>query len=143
VLAVGTAIVVLSVSGVAWAYWTTGGSGTGSARVVAVAPGLRLRAITSNALWPGTSTAVGITADNASATALHVSRIHLVGITADDAHADCAVADFSMIDTPVDAVVPPHTKGFALITASLAYANTSVDQSACQGATLTLSITSD
>ncbi len=142
-LAVGTAVAVLAVSGVAWAYWTTAARGTGSAQVVADAPRLTLHASTTGQLLPGTSVPVSITADNVSSTALQVGRVELVGITADPDHTGCAVADFSMTDIVLDRTVPPHTKAFPLTSAALSYADTAVDQSACQGATLTLSISSD
>lgn len=141
--AVGVGAVVLAGSGVAWAFWTSSGGGTGSARVADTAPAVTLHASTSGALLPGTAIPVQFSADNPSPAGLRVSSVHLVAITADEAHAGCAVSDFSMADVTIGQVVPPRSTGFALTgTGVLQYADTASDQSACIGATLTLSISS-
>jgi hypothetical protein len=143
-LASGAAAAVLASGGVAFGYWSTTGAGTGTASVANTAQTLSLHASTSGVLSPGGSLGVFFTVDNAGSTSLRVGTVHLNGITADSAHAGCSVADFSMVDVAEDQLIPASGTAIALGTpGSLAYADTSVDQSACKGATLTLSVSSD
>lgn len=143
-IASGTAFVVLTGGGVAFAYWTTSGSGSGTATVATNSQTLVLHATTTGALSPGSSVPVAFSADNASSTSLQVGTVHLVSVTADTAHADCTVTDFSMADVPENQMIPAHSTGVALAAqGTLVYADTSVDQSACKGATLTLNVSSN
>ncbi|MGI8665300.1 MAG: hypothetical protein ACR2N4_04620 [Jatrophihabitans sp.] len=138
-----TAAVVLATSGVAYGYWTTSGSGSGTARVAA-AQTLSLHASTVGALSPGGSLAVFFTVDNPGPTGLRVGTVHLAGVTADSEHRPCSVADFAMADVLQDQTIPANSAAVALATSGLlVYADTSHDQSACKGATLTLHVTSD
>lgn len=142
-IASGTAAAVLAGSGVALAYWTTSGSGSGTASVASAASTLTLHAATSGTLSPGGSLAVSFTADNGSSTSLQVGTVHLVSVTADAEHADCVVADFSMADVLEDQTIAANSTAVALAnSATLVYADTSLDQSACKGATLTLNVSS-
>jgi len=140
----GTTAAVLACGGVAFAYWTTSGSGSGTAVVGSSAPTLTLHASTTGLLAPGTSVGVSFTADNPSASGLRVGTVHLVSVTADSAHTGCSVADFSMADVTADQTIAAHGTAVPLTaTGSLVYADTAVDQSGCMGATLTLSVSSN
>ncbi|MDQ2959116.1 MAG: hypothetical protein M3Y42_19435 [Actinomycetota bacterium] len=143
-IASGTAAVVLAGSGVAFAYWTTSGSGSGTATVATSAQTLVLHASTSGTLSPGGSLAVFFSADNGSSGSLQVGTVRLVSITADSEHAGCSVADFSMADVAENQTIAANSTAVALsASGTLVYADTSVDQSACKGATLTLDVSSN
>ncbi len=69
--------------------------------------------------------------------------MHLAGITVDGAHAACVTADFTMADVTENHQVPAEATTEVLPNnGSLVYANTSVSQDACKGATLTLTFSS-
>jgi hypothetical protein len=68
-------------AGIAYAYFSTSGSGTASA-TVGTNSALTLHGSTSGSLYPGTSTTVTFTADNPSSGHQQVGTIHLVSIVA-------------------------------------------------------------
>lgn len=132
---------VLTVSGVAWGFWTTTGTGTGQATVARTAPELTLHATVGGELLPGANLPVAFTADNPTPTDLQVGTIHLDSVTPD--RSGCDPGDFSLADVRIDQTVPGHRTGYQLSgTGVLHYANTALDQSACIGAQVTLSISS-
>ncbi len=143
-IASGVAATVLAAGGVAFAYWTTSGSGTGTASVATSAQTLTLHASTTGTLSPGGALAVFFSADNGSNTSLEVGTVQLDSVSADSEHPGCLVADFSMASVPQKQTIAANSTNVALNTAgSLRYADTTVDQSACKGATLTLHISSN
>jgi hypothetical protein len=69
--------------------------------------------------------------------------VHVESIAADSGHASCATADFTMADVTENHQVPAGATADALPNnGSLVYANTAVNQDACKGATLTLTLSS-
>jgi hypothetical protein len=128
----------------AFAYWTTTGSGTGSASVATANGVLVLHGTAPTDLYPGGQSEVTFTADNAGATNLFVGTIHLDSVAADAGHVTCDTADFSMADVVSNTMVPATTSGHALTgTGTLVYANTAVNQDGCKGADLTLTLSSN
>jgi hypothetical protein len=128
----------------AFAYWTTSGAGTGSASVADDNGTLVLHGTAPTDLFPGGQSNVTFTADNAGATNLFVGTIHLESVTADAGHATCDTDDFTMADVVSNTMVPANTTGHALGgTGTLVYANTTVNQDACKGASLTLNLSSN
>ena len=127
----------------AFAYWTTTGSGNGSASVAAANGTVVLHGSAPMNLYPGGSSSVTFTADNAGASNLFVGAVQLAGVSADGGHASCDTADFTMADVTSNTMVPAGQSGYALSgTGTLQYANTGVNQDACKGASLTLNLTS-
>ncbi|MDX6615979.1 MAG: hypothetical protein QOD60_1070 [Solirubrobacterales bacterium] len=135
-------VAVVVIGGLALAYWTGGGSGTGTS--TAGTSGTVVLTGTSPAgIAPGTSAAVTFTAANSGAAAVYVTTVHMVSLAADAGHSACTTADFSMADTTQNHQVPAGATVEALpVTGSLVYANTGISQDACKGATLTLTLTS-
>ena len=74
---------VVTLAGVAYAYFSASGSGTGTA-TVGTSTALTLHGSTSGSLYPGTSTTVTFTADNSSGGKERVGTIHLASIVACD-----------------------------------------------------------
>ena len=140
-IAVGVVVLSLVASG-AYAYWTGGGSGTGSAGV-GTSGVVTVTAMVAPGIAPGTSRAVTFTAANATASPIQVTAVQLVSIAVDGAHAACDTDDLSMADVGQGHQVPAAATVEALPNdGSLVYANTAVDQDACKGATLTLTLSS-
>jgi hypothetical protein len=143
-----TALGVLAVAGVAFAYFTTTGSGTATATAGSSSQ-LTLHGTVSSSLYPGSSASVSFTVDNPSAGAQRVGTISLDSVTPDAAHKSCstviggAKADFAMADVAVDETVAPGSGQSVAATGTLKMNDTGVNQDACQGATLTLHLSSN
>jgi len=141
-------IVGLAVVGIAVAYFTSLGSGTGTA-AVGSSSNVTLHGTVASTLYPGTSSNVTFTVDNPSPGAELVNTIHLESITPDAGHSGCSTVitggnpDFTMPDVVANQSFP-HGNGQAVTaTGTLTMHETGVSQNACQGATLTLNLTSD
>lgn len=129
---------LLALSVAAYAYWTTTGSGSGSAANAGANGTLVLHASFDAGLTPGGSTPVTYTADNSGTSSLQLHNIHSVVTTSDDG---CKASDFSIADVTSDVTVPKSTTGKTVGTGTLAFADTDVNQDACKGATVTLTVT--
>jgi hypothetical protein len=137
-------VAVLALAGMAIAYWTTTGSGEGSGSVASSNGTLALQGTVTESLVPGGSSAVKYTASNAGSSSLSVGTIHAV-VSIDEAHANagCKASDFTIADTAENQVIAAHASGVALAKeGSIAMADTSENQDACQGATVSLALTS-
>ncbi len=141
-------IVVLAAAGIAVAYFTSLGSGTGTA-AVGSSSNVTLHGTVASALYPGTSSTVTFTVDNPSAGAELVNTIHLESITPDAGHSGCSTVitganpDFTMPDVVANQSFPNGNGQAVTATGTLTMHETGVNQNACQGATLTLNLTSD
>lgn len=90
-------------------------------------------------LSPGRLTDVTFLVDNPSRAPVHMHLVELVALTVDHEHAACPTADFSMAPVVVDEVVASGASAQALTTRGvLHFAETGLDQNACQGASLSL-----
>lgn len=136
-------IAVVATAGIAYGYWTGSGSGSGEGDV-GDSGTVTLTATFADGIAPGTDRSVSFTAENASDSPIMVDTVSLDGIAVDAGHAACDTADFSMADVTETHEVPAGATVEALpVDASLVYANTAVNQDACKGATLTLTLSSN
>lgn len=135
----------------AYAYFTATGTGTGSATVGTVS-GVTLAGTISGNLYPaGAPAGVSVLVSNPGSGAQSVGSIHLASITADAGHPTCDVswsganAAFTMADINVaQTLTKSGTAGdHATVLGSLQMNDTGVTQNSCQGATLTLNLTSN
>jgi hypothetical protein len=136
-------VAVLALAGMAFAFWTTTGSGSGSGSVAASNGTLTLHGTITSALTPGGSSPVTFTADNTNKSSEQVGTVHAV-VSIDEAHATgCKVADFTIADTAENQVIAAEKSGVALENnGSISMKDTSENQDACKGATITLTLTS-
>ena len=133
---------LLALAGIAYAYFTSTGSGTGTA-TVGTAQAVTLHGTAATTLFPGTSSTVTFTVDNPSAGTQRVGTIHLASVTTDAAHTPgCVTTDFTMPDVGVNQSFPNGSGQTVTASGTLTMANTGV-QDACQGAPLTLNLTSN
>lgn len=138
---------IIAIAGVAVAYFTNLGSGTGTA-AVGSSSSVTLHGTIASALFPGSSSTVTFTVDNPSLGAEFVNTIHLASIAPDAGHSGCSTAitggnpDFTMTDVSVSQGFAPGNGQAVTATGTLAMHETGVSQDACQGATLTLNLTS-
>jgi hypothetical protein len=138
------AVAVLAVAGVAVAYWTTSGSGSGSGAVANSNGSVVLHGTITNELTPGGSSPVAFTADNANSSSEQVGTVHAV-VSIDEAHAKagCEASDFTIANTEENQVIAANSAGTALThSGSISMADTASNQNACQGATISLALTS-
>jgi hypothetical protein len=142
--AVLAGVLTVGIAGGAYAYWSTTGSGTGAAANGSSNGTVTLHAAFSDGLTPGSSKSVTFTGDNAGTSNLYVGTIHLASVTVDAGHSTCDVADFTMPDVTSNTMVAAGATASALTgTGTLSFANSTVSQDACKGATVTLHLTSN
>lgn len=138
----------LAVAAVAYAYFTSTGSGTATAKV-GTSSAVTLKGNVSGNLYPGSSSQVSFTVDNPSSGAQRVGTISLTGITVDAGHSTCSVVitggnpDFSMPAVAVNATFPSGNGQAVTPKGTLTMNDTGVNQNACQGAELTLALSSN
>jgi hypothetical protein len=140
--------VALAAVGVAVAYFTSSGSGTGAASVGSSSP-VTLHATISSSLYPGSSSPVTFTVDNPSSGSQRVGTITLSSISVDSGHTGCSTTisggnpDFTMPTVTVNKVFGPGNGQSVTPGGTLTMNETGVNQDACQGATLTLNLTNN
>jgi hypothetical protein len=140
--AVVTVAGALALAGGAFAFFSGSGGGSGTA-AVGTSGTVVLTATVPAGITPGTSEPVSFTAANATGSGIFVSTVTLVSVTADLGHAACVTSDFSMANVTESHEVPANATAEALPTnGSLVYADTALNQDACKGATLTLTLSS-
>lgn len=152
VVVAGVVAATLGASGVAYAYWTTGGSGTGAAATAAGADNqLSVSGDVKNAMFPGDTaqTVTAVVTNNGSANYKVQTLKAYLTIDATHATAGCTSADYKLNDaaapgtsgTAADLSVtatdlaPGHTvsKEFAMQFNDLA-----TNQDFCKGAVVTI-----
>ena len=138
----------LVVSAAAVAFFTSSGSGTGTA-AVGSSSAVTLHATISSNLYPGSSSPVTFTVDNPSSGVQRVGTVTLASISVDSGHSSCSTVisggnpDFTMAPVNVNEVISPGNGQSVAATGTLTMNETGVNQDACQGATLTLHLTNN
>lgn len=141
-------VAILGIAAGAYAYFSTTGSGTATA-TVGTSSALVIKGTVTGNLYPGSSSPVTLTVDNPSSGKQRVGTISLEKITADAGHASCSVVttggnpDFTMPEIVVNKVFGPGNGQAVTPNGSLTMNETGVNQDACQGATLTLTLKSN
>jgi hypothetical protein len=141
-IVVGTAAaaVVLAGGGVAFAYWTTSGSGTGNATNASANGVVVLHASFLAGLTPGGSAPVSFTADNVGTSSLRVGTVSTV-VTASGT---CDASWFSVADVVENQTIAAGASGVALTQGgSIVFADSADNQDACKSAIVTLTLTSN
>jgi hypothetical protein len=152
IVAMVIAIVVVTIggAGVAYAYWTAGGAGTGFGAAGTTVP-ITLSAGTPTAsLLPGGQTGVVLTMTNANAATVKISSLALdttqgaSGFAVDAGHSGCTLSTLSFVTQTNGGVgwsVPGKvgaTNGTLTTTLTNALAMSLSAADACQGATFTV-----
>jgi hypothetical protein len=133
-------VVVLVLSAGAFAYWSTTGSGTGSATNALANGTLVLHATPAAGMTPGKSQAVPFTADNAGNTSLRIGTLTSV-VSIDGGHPTCLPGDFSVAAVAENQTIPKTTAGVVLTPGTIVFADTALNQDGCKGAIVTLTLT--
>lgn len=147
VAAIAAGAVVLSTAGVAYAYWTTSGSGTGSASTTAGTPNVTVSqtAAPSN-LAPGVNAGgITVTVKNNADNNAYVTQVvaSIASVTkADGAPAGtCAAGDYTLSNATMTNGAGDLAKDATATFsgATLGFNNKTTNQDACKGATVNLS----
>ena len=140
-------VAAMAFSAAAIAYFTGGGSGSGSATVGTSSTALITQTNTLGALFPATSQPVNLDIKNTGTGSQFVNAVHLVSISADSGHTSCDVsssganAAFTMADVAVGETLAAGATTSK--SGTLTMNDTGVSQDSCQGATLTLTFSSN
>jgi hypothetical protein len=137
-LVAGSLVAALGVGGIAFAYFTANGTGTGSASVGSAST-ITISASAPSNLYPaGAAQDVTITVNNPGSGAQHVGSVHLDSV---DANTTCDTSVFTMLDVPVDQTIAAGHS--TTVHGSLSMADNGSPQNDCQGASLTLNLSSN
>jgi hypothetical protein len=139
--AAGALALVAGGGGAAYAYWTTTGSGSGSAANSTGGGSVTLHANFDTGLTPGSSRTVGYTADNSDPN----TSTKVGALTASVATnvPECLPAWFSVTAVTSNTTVAANSTGTSVGSGVLTFTDSStVDQSSCKGATVTINVSS-
>jgi hypothetical protein len=138
-IAIG-ALGLLAVAGVAVAYFTTTGSGTGNAKV-GTSEALTISAVSASELYPGTSSQVTFNVTNPSTGHQYVTKVKLKEVKAykDAGHTEakvgCENSWFTMAEVTENQDVPTGATELSS-KGTLKFENEPVSQDACKNAYL-------
>lgn len=138
--AVGTIVVILALLGAtaAYAYFTSQGTGSGTAAVGTDAGVAITDVAFAGTLYPGASVPVSFTVrNNSTDTPAKVGKV--VATTISGLPAGCSAADFSFADVTLNAEIA--ASGSTTGAGALRMANTAVNQDACKNAAPVLNLT--
>ena len=138
---VGTAL-ALALGGVALAYWTTTGAGTGNATNASSSGTVLLHASYADGLTPGASETVAYTADNAGSSSLYVGTITPT-VSIDAAHSTCLASDFVINPTVSNVTLAAGASNVSVGTGNILFKDTALNQDGCKGAVVTLTLASN
>jgi hypothetical protein len=140
------AVATLAMGGLAFAFFTNAGSGTGAATVGSSSAPTIQQTNTLAALFPTTSSPVDVTVKNTGSGSQHIDSVQLASITSDkplcDVSLNTAGSAFTMDPITVnETLAAGATSGTH--SGTLKMNDTGVSQDDCQGAALTLHFTSN
>ena len=150
VMIVVAAVVALGGAGVAYAYWTAGGSGIAAGGTGTTVPVTLTSATSTAALLPGGTSGVVLTATNSNVAMVRINSFSLdttqgtAGFAVDAAHAGCTLSALSFATQTNGGsgwTVPGKvgaTNGTLSITLTNALSMSTAAANACQGATFTV-----
>ncbi|TQJ59963.1 hypothetical protein FBY30_2220 [Arthrobacter sp. SLBN-83] len=125
--------------GAAYAYWSTTGSGTGSAVASAGNNEVTLHSSFATGIAPGETRAVTYTADNSNTSSTVVAGLAPTVATSD---AKCLASWFTVDASNSPTTVLAKTTGTTVGTGTLTFTDTADNQDACKTATITVNVTS-
>jgi hypothetical protein len=136
-------LVTLSIAAVAgYAYWTAGGSGSGTAATGTTSPLTVKQTTTVSALYPGgPAQALSGNFDNPNEFGVHVSQVS--GSISAVSPVGCAASNFQLSGSPVtvDATVPSGNNEGSWAGMSIRLLDTGANQDVCKNATVTIAYT--
>jgi hypothetical protein len=147
-VATGAALALIA-GGVAYGYWTTGGSGTGSASTGSVGDvTINATSAAVTGLYPGgPAQSISGNFDNPNSGSVYISKVNVAVSAGFSKQADatkpaCTAADFNIVQPgAVDAQVPAGTAQGSWTGATIQLVNGAANQDNCKGVTVPLTFT--
>lgn len=140
--AVGALALVAGGGGAAYAYWTTTGAGSGEATNSAGGGTVTLHADFTGGLTPGDSRAVTYTADNADPNTS--TKVGALTASVTTSIGGCLPGWFDVTAVTDNVTVAKNSTETTVGTGTLTFNDSAtVDQSACKGAVVTITVTSE
>jgi hypothetical protein len=140
-------IALLMAGGAAYAYWTNGGTGSGTAATDSSLPITVNQTSTITGLAPGaTAQVLSGDFDNPNASAVLVAHVDATITSVTGGTGGCAVGDYTLAGFPAVVGLPTVAPGSASGTwtgGTIQMVETGANQDNCQGATVHIDYTSD
>lgn len=137
--AVGALALVAGGGGAAYAYWTTTGTGSGQATNSVGEGTVTLHANFTDGLAPGDVRTVGYTADNADPNTS--TKVGVLSATVTTDKAGCDSAWFVVTADTSNTTVAKNSSGTSVGSGTLTFNDSAtVDQGACKGAVVTITV---
>ena len=137
--AAGALALVAGGGGAAYAYWTTTGTGSGTATNSSGGGTVTLHANFTGGLTPGDSRAVAYTADNADPNTS--TKVGVLTATVTTNVAGCLPTWFGVTAVTSNTTVAANSSGTSVGSGTLTFNDSAtVDQSACKGAIVTITV---
>ncbi|MET3203662.1 hypothetical protein [Arthrobacter sp. UYEF13] len=137
--AAGALALVAGSGGAAYAYWTTTGSGAGTATNSTGGGTVTLHATFAGGLAPGNSVPVAYTADNGTTSSTKVGALTATVSTSDPAN--CLASWFGVTAVTSSTTVAAGASGISVGAGTLTFNDSAtVDQEACKGAVVTITV---
>lgn len=133
--AIGSSVLI---GGAAYAYWTTGGSGTGTAATSASLGDVELSGNLATALYPGATQTLTIKAKNTNPGDVTIAAVYVTASFATQPLTDLCPLVATSLTGPF-ALTGGATTAVTLGDVSLSFVNTASDQSACINKPITIS----
>lgn len=142
------ALVALALGGLAFAYWTQGGTGSGTANAGSTSAITVHQTGSPTGLYPGgPSAALSGTFDNPNANAVHISSvtasIHTLNVQTDLTKPACTAADFAIGGTSGANVVPAGTGVGTWTGLTVSMVDNGLNQDNCKNATVIIDYTAN
>jgi D-serine deaminase-like pyridoxal phosphate-dependent protein len=131
-------VAALGIAAAAFAYWTTSGSGSGTG-LVGSDVARTVNGTIDNALAPGGQSSVTLTANRDINTSYKIGAI-TGSVSVDSAHSGCQASDFAFTGPTTVQTVPAGSGTQTLAPGSISMTNSSSNQDACKGATLSITL---
>lgn len=137
-LVAGAVASTVLIGGAAYAYWTTGGSGTGTAATSASVSDVELSGNLATALYPGATGTVTIKAKNTNPGTLTINTVYVSAAFATTTLSTlCPLAATALVGP--FALAGGATTPVSLGDVNVSFENTAQDQSACINKPITIS----
>lgn len=136
--------IAVGAAGIAAAYFGIGGSGTGTATIGSPST-VTITGAAVSTLGPGAVHHVGFTADNTNSFTVDVGAVTITGISVTSTHSGCLTSWFTLASaTTALGTLTPGAHAYAATTSThtptIELKTVSTNESACEGAQLTLAL---
>jgi hypothetical protein len=145
VVIVAAAGIIAATGGAAYAYWTSGGSGSATA-TAGTTSAVTITGTTAASIYPGGSFTVTLKANNPNSSTVKIGTVSATAFTSNILACttlinDATYTDFSMDPVAEDQTLAANTNNISLTNnGSLVFNDVAQNQDACKGAVITVTL---